>query len=496
MQRTQGLSLDDLSDAELAAVFRAVPAAQHTRLASVCRRWRAICTGGDVWPDAVLKSDRLRDNGPMYAWFQERRGPLHTLTLVMGQVWSWHLLPSPCTWGPLHMVLGLLGDTLRHLTVIGDVQAPNRDPSLAWLVVLRGLRSLWLDYTRSHGVAACAVYPSGLTELTLRYKRGASDHLHGLPPGLSRLTALRALRANSLRVDSGGMPVIPAGDHPLEPIRGLAALELLDVRSSTLGSLPAWLPQHSRLTALCLAGCRRSRYAHTLPIEHIEVVVGLPALRALDLRHCRVAELPPLLAGLTALRVLLLSHNRLAALPEGPYLERLERLGLGGNTFSSLPQALLACTTLQQLGLASDPAMHPGAMLSLESRALRSLLSSTPGLRELCLHRGSLPSGVPARLRASFPQAQVLLLGPGEQSPDDRIFGSICAWQTQWDGSSDDLWDTDEQSSGSDDSHSSSDSDSDDSDSSSSSSSGGSDEDTSSSDDSESSSSSSDSEDA
>lgn len=89
MPDSHALRLGDLSDAELETVFRAVPCAERPRLACVCRRWRAICAGGDVWRSAELNLTRgwmmRRDEegtADMLAWFAARRGSIRELTVV------------------------------------------------------------------------------------------------------------------------------------------------------------------------------------------------------------------------------------------------------------------------------------------------------------------------------------------------------------------------------------------------------------------------------
>lgn len=92
MPGSRTLRLDDLSDAELAAVFRAVPFAQRVWLACVCRRWRALCASGDVWHSVELNFTRRRfmmreeeETAAMLAWFAERRGSIHELTVALLQ---------------------------------------------------------------------------------------------------------------------------------------------------------------------------------------------------------------------------------------------------------------------------------------------------------------------------------------------------------------------------------------------------------------------------
>ncbi len=90
MPGSRTLRLDDLSDAELAAIFRALPFAQRVWLACMCRRWRAICASGDVWHSVELNFTRGRfimrrkeeETAAMLAWFAERRGSIHELTVV------------------------------------------------------------------------------------------------------------------------------------------------------------------------------------------------------------------------------------------------------------------------------------------------------------------------------------------------------------------------------------------------------------------------------
>lgn len=90
MRSSRTPCLNDLSDAELATVFRAVPFAERARLACVCRRWRVVCAGGDVWRSVELNLARglmmrreEKDTAAMLAWFVARRGGICDLTVIV-----------------------------------------------------------------------------------------------------------------------------------------------------------------------------------------------------------------------------------------------------------------------------------------------------------------------------------------------------------------------------------------------------------------------------
>ena len=77
--------LEDLDDAQLAAVLAAVPAKQRRCLPLVCRRWRAVCsTNTAVWEDVHLdfSRGRIEDHSAMYRWCVQRRAAIKRLTLV------------------------------------------------------------------------------------------------------------------------------------------------------------------------------------------------------------------------------------------------------------------------------------------------------------------------------------------------------------------------------------------------------------------------------
>lgn len=87
------------------------------------------------------------------------------------------------------------------------------------------------------------------------------------------------------------------------------------------------------------------------PIE----VVEMPQITALDLKGCRLSELPPELGHMTWLVELDLTGNQLTELPESlARLTALERLHLDDNAFAELPPVLWRLSGLRHLSITDN----------------------------------------------------------------------------------------------------------------------------------------------
>ena len=173
---------------------------------------------------------------------------------------------------------------------------------------------------------------------------------------LEPLKGLTALQTLDLR----GTPVAN-----LEPLKGLTALQRLDLG----GTRVATLEPLKGLTALQWLGLRGTRVANLeplkgltalqslglggTPVATLEPLKGLTALQWLDLRGTPVANLEPL-KGLTALPTLVLGGTPVATLEPLKGLTALQRLDLGGTRVANL-EPLKGLTALQKLDLGGTP---------------------------------------------------------------------------------------------------------------------------------------------
>jgi hypothetical protein len=145
-----------LDDSSLCRIFSAVAAEARRTLPLVCRRWRSLCDGTpSVWDHVHLDFSHGLLAGSvlssrMYKWLVKRRAGVERLTIVaeMGAAgrrrrwppaglchssaarrWRRPLViclllprarvPAGEDWMCVHLVLGLLAGTLRHLVIKG-----------------------------------------------------------------------------------------------------------------------------------------------------------------------------------------------------------------------------------------------------------------------------------------------------------------------------------------------------------------------------------------
>ena len=96
---------------------------------------------------------------------------------------------------------------------------------------------------------------------------------------------------------------------------------------------------------------------------------------------------PAGLAGCTGLQVPRLESDSAAPMPDGPYLDRLQKLSWLCHRSAAVPEALRAATALEQLHLTTDP----------ERVATSRVLDSLPNIQRLDFDRcGRLATPRPA----------------------------------------------------------------------------------------------------
>lgn len=147
-------------------------------------------------------------------------------------------------------------------------------------------------------------------------------------------------------------------EFPPEILSLADTLEVLDLSSNALDSLPDELAQLHRLRILF---CSSNRFTR-LP----EVLARCPSLSMVGFKANRIAEVPA--ASLpSGLRWLILTDNAVEALPaEIGRCEQLQKLMLAGNRLRELPDSLRHCHRLELLRIAANRLeTFPGWLLEL-----------------------------------------------------------------------------------------------------------------------------------
>jgi Leucine-rich repeat (LRR) protein/serine/threonine protein phosphatase PrpC len=162
-----------------------------------------------------------------------------------------------------------------------------------------------------------------------------SNHIVTLPDAVGRLTALR-----TLRIANNTCSELP---HTLTLLRGLSELDIGQNDFGKFGLSPAI----ANLTSL------RHLLLQWNALERLPDSIGnMSNLRWLDAAINRMAELPDSFAALDELEQLELSHNSFTTLPESVLsMTSLVRLELIGNELEDLPAAIGALDGLTRLDL-------------------------------------------------------------------------------------------------------------------------------------------------
>lgn len=310
-------------------------------LSACCRALHAAARGpgGPWW--AELRT-RLRSNQAVAGfrnWMARQNGVRAVHLLVDAGVTA-PILPKPQ--GPGLLVLSVCGmraeqlaDALAH-TQLCSLRLPQQigplSPIPACISWLTDLHTLVIDTQVSGGLQHLAQ----LCQLTsLDIGRCTTT---ALPPGFSRLTTLRKLRAIYSQL-AGGM----------EHLRGLSQLTNLNLYDSHVPALP---PAFSTLTSLAVFYVAFAE--QPAGFEHLARLSGLTAL--MYHAHTEAAELPEGLSMLTSLRRLCVGLEE--ALVGGwdllRPLQRLTSLTLNWVIPDELPSAVSCLRELRKLHIMED----------------------------------------------------------------------------------------------------------------------------------------------
>jgi Leucine-rich repeat (LRR) protein/GTPase SAR1 family protein len=215
---------------------------------------------------------------------------------------------------------------------------------------LGSLRSLGMDHnplntlSRDH-VDLLGRFLPHLQELNLSFAG-----VDVLPPELTRLQALRVLRASGNRIAD-----VPAN------ITQMTNLEVLDLRYNRVSSFSDSIAKLASLRILALAGNSIVKVPADLS--------GLPALEVLDLGLNKITEsIPDSVFTLTTLVVLYLDNNHIASVSDSiAQLELLEELNISGNQVYELPKTIHRLKHLRKLH-AEDNTLKslPGNMAKMD----------------------------------------------------------------------------------------------------------------------------------
>ena len=184
------------------------------------------------------------------------------------------------------------------------------------------------------------------------------------------MNTLARLRAGQLAGTQRLQLTCGLQEFPREIFELADSLEILDLSSNLLTTLPDDLPRLKKLRILfcsdnaltelpAVLGQCPQLIMIGLKANHIERIApgALPqALRWLILTDNRLAELPPEIGHCTQLQKLMLAGNQLRALPPAlAQCSRLELLRLSANRLTELPDWLLQLPRLAWLAYAGNP---------------------------------------------------------------------------------------------------------------------------------------------
>lgn len=202
---------------------------------------------------------------------------------------------------------------------------------------------------------------------------------------LPLLLSLRELRGISIRAPprpSSRNPLLAGGNGCGGGGGGGGEVERVALVECGLRRVP---PEMATLVRLSLLDVSHNPelgadVANCLP----EGLAALPALRVLNLSHCGLGQLPPVVGELAHITHLELAGNPLASLPRRQLAcaERLAVLGLAGTRLKALPAWLLVAHGLRELAvsaacLAGPP---PGGSVASTSRGSAAISTALGAL--------------------------------------------------------------------------------------------------------------------
>lgn len=161
------------------------------------------------------------------------------------------------------------------------------------------------------------------------------------------MDTLEQLRAGTLQ-GTRRLNLLSAGlrELPAEIYRLADTLEILDLGSNELATLPDDLPRLHRLRILFCSNNRFTRLPEVLGrCKRLEMV----GFKTNQIGEVPAAALPP------QLRWLILTDNRIEALPDAiGNCARLQKLALAGNQLRELPASLARCKELELLRISAN----------------------------------------------------------------------------------------------------------------------------------------------
>jgi hypothetical protein len=250
----------------------------------------------------------------------------------------------PSTWPKLAMFAAPLLFVLTMFGVVTWIPSYVKDQAFA---TMRRLNVTVIE-DKNHKLSV--IFPNSTTDNDLA---SALPDLKAL--GVADLT---------LEVAESPLPITRTKVTTLPPLRGLTALQTLDLSCNNIGALPPLQGltalqtldlSFTDITALPdlrgLASLKELDLRYAIKITALPPLQGLGALQTLELGASGVVTLPPL-QGLSGLQTLDLHDAHITALPPLQGLTALQVLDLSSTKITALPP-LQGLTALQTLDLSS-----------------------------------------------------------------------------------------------------------------------------------------------
>lgn len=167
---------------------------------------------------------------------------------------------------------------------------------------------------------------------------------------------------------------------------------------------------NARMSTLEITGCPRLEYLKVVGSGEEELTFrtdGLPRLRELTVKRCRLREMPDGMLQSTRLVKLNLEENELTGLPEGlQVMYKLESLFVSGNRFTTVPESISGIRSLVDLDLGWQT--HPNA----EETTITELPDHMSKLTNLKFLSVTMPDLLLRQSAGKFRRSRAVLLDP------------------------------------------------------------------------------------